>query len=112
MSTIARLCDLTEDSDALFALEPIFDAAFSSTQRDVANMMVDMWNNTYGTLEALNYPPLLEATLRKLRMHVNLELPGIEESQGPDVRRATLIPSSSVNIQTGFFKPPVLRRLQ
>ena len=66
------------DSQILQYLEPLITAGFLSRRRNVVNVSIGFWNNTFGKEETLRFPPRLEQALRQLYNTVELSLPSWE----------------------------------
>lgn len=77
LAVITRLTCAAKEPDILSNLEQLFVCAFTSPQRDVVNLMIERWNATCGTSDSLDYPATLKVALRRLRSHVDLQLPGL-----------------------------------
>lgn len=69
----------------LKALSDVISAGFSSTRRSIVNATVLMWNESFGQLESLEYPPKIETILRQLRQVVEIELPTFPPKADHDV---------------------------
>ncbi|KAH9859637.1 hypothetical protein IAQ61_011418 [Plenodomus lingam] len=73
---IARLP--RKDSQILLHLETLITSGFLSRRRGIVNTSIATWNETFGKEEHLRYPTGLERALRRLRNHVDLELPSLD----------------------------------
>ncbi|KAH7384484.1 Rap1-interacting factor 1 N terminal-domain-containing protein [Pyrenochaeta sp. MPI-SDFR-AT-0127] len=68
-----------KDGQILVHLESLITAGFLSRRRNIVNISVTTWNNTFGKEQSLRYPPNLAKALRRLRTTVELSLPSFEE---------------------------------
>lgn len=74
--TILRLLKALPSSETLLkALDILFAAGLNSSHRSIVNDTVTFWNDTFGQLESISYPPNVEHALRRIRPLVELELP-------------------------------------
>lgn len=64
----------------LKALDVLIAAGLNSSHRAIVNTTVTFWNETFGQLDSLAYPPSVELAIRRVRLLVELELPTFPES--------------------------------
>lgn len=83
-SILSLLKPLPSNTLLLKGLDILFAAGFSSSHRTIINASVSFWNETFGRLDALDYPPKVEMAIRRLRPLVDLDLPSFPEND--DVR--------------------------
>ncbi|KAK4988816.1 hypothetical protein LTR50_003661 [Elasticomyces elasticus] len=79
------------DSLLLEDLGDLVTAGLSSSRRNIVNTTIELWNDTFGKEEKLDYPKNLEKVLRKLRHVTELSLPTFPES--PDDEMPATLPS-------------------
>ncbi|GAB7366451.1 hypothetical protein MBLNU230_g8247t1 [Neophaeotheca triangularis] len=89
-------------------MERLLVAGLSSPHRSIVSATIVYWNQTFGTLEDLEYPPQLEAVLRARGMEAEISLPGLSDEPG-HVGPASLPPffESTLEEPKGL-KPPKL----
>lgn len=74
-SILGLLRPLPSNTLLLRGLDTLFAAGFSSSHRAIINTSATFWNETFGQLDALDYPPTVEIAIRRLRPLVDLDLP-------------------------------------
>ena len=57
------------------ALDSLIAAGLNSSHRTVVNVTLEFWNDTFGKLDSLTYPPAVLLALRRIRPLAELELP-------------------------------------
>lgn len=70
----------------LVALEPLIASGFNTRRRRLVNISVETWNDTFGKLESLRYPPRLELAVQRLVKIVDLSLPSFQTHDDDTVR--------------------------
>ncbi|KAL1998984.1 hypothetical protein VTN02DRAFT_5229 [Thermoascus thermophilus] len=72
----------THDTSSLRKFEVIISSGLESSHRSTANRFIEMWNNTFGLQESLEYPDSVVRALRKLEPFVELQLPCLPPQTG------------------------------
>ncbi|KAF4312841.1 hypothetical protein GTA08_BOTSDO11929 [Botryosphaeria dothidea] len=72
------------DTMSLKILEALIVAGLRSRRQRIANRTIEMWNKTFGAQDSLEYPPLVEERLRRIRLVADLRLPEFPESSDND----------------------------
>ncbi|KAF2837417.1 hypothetical protein M501DRAFT_1058912 [Patellaria atrata CBS 101060] len=73
------------DSRQLNTFDELIASGLLSSHAKIANKAIETWNFTFRKEQLLEYPPRVEAALRKLRSHVDLETPGLS-GDGEDAK--------------------------
>lgn len=69
----------------------MFAAGLNSSHRAIVNATVAFWNDTFGQLDALTYPPKVELALRRVQPLVELDLPTFPTHEMDLVRECMLV---------------------
>lgn len=83
LETLTRLP--AHDGKVLDALQGLVAAGLQSRRKQVVNVTVRFWNDTFGEQSALLYPPGVRSALKKLRPIADLVLPTFPESVEDEV---------------------------
>lgn len=75
------------DGSALHKLAMLISSGFESHHKSTVNGYVKMWNNTFGTLETVQYPENVQNALKRLRPFVELRLPGFPLDENSEVSK-------------------------
>lgn len=77
-----RLCTILVITPAhnlqLNMVEPLFSAAFRSSNREVVRIAAETWNRIYGNVDHIEYPETLRAVLTSLGSSISVSRPGLE----------------------------------
>jgi deoxyribodipyrimidine photolyase-like uncharacterized protein len=80
-----QLKNLPSNKTLLKALDELFAAGLNSTHREIINLTASFWNTTFGQLDSLEYPDMVEQAMRRLRPLVELDLPTFPETTDASV---------------------------
>lgn len=94
------------DTMSLKILEALIVAGLRSRRQRIANRTIEMWNKTFGAQDSLEYPPLVEERLRRIRLVADLRLPEFPESSDNDVGQLTS-PSKELKLTSGQDEEPI-----
>ncbi|KAI5844585.1 Rap1-interacting factor 1 N terminal-domain-containing protein [Morchella snyderi] len=78
LETLTRLP--THDGKVLDALQGLVTAGLQSKRKQIVNVTVRFWNDTFGEQSSLMYPSSVRSALKKLRPIADLVLPTFPES--------------------------------
>ncbi|RPB11373.1 hypothetical protein P167DRAFT_606515 [Morchella conica CCBAS932] len=78
LETLTRLP--AHDGKILDALQGLVTAGLQSRRKQIVNVTVRFWNDTFGEQSSLLYPPTVRSALKKLRPIADLVLPTFPES--------------------------------
>lgn len=81
-TVLRMLKSLPTNAMLLKALDVLFAAALNSSHGTIINATVIFWNETFGQLDSLAYPPKVELALRRVKALVELDLPTFPEDDG------------------------------
>lgn len=93
LRTTIRL--LPHTSATLAQLQPIITSAFMSRHQTIVNEALSLWNETFGLVEALEYPDALRLSLLRVKKVAEISLPGLEDDLSAQVRHACNSPTSA-----------------
>lgn len=87
------------DSQLLSNIETLIAANLRSRQKAIVNESIQTWNQTFGTVDRLEYPEALRPILLKLRARTNILLPNFPEGMDSDVCTRMSFQNPAVLIQ-------------
>ena len=83
MTAVEKL--LEHDSGLLVNLKELFLTGCMSQHKKILMSFVIMWNQSFGCLEALEYPEDLREALITLRFSIDIQLPGLLDIETEEV---------------------------
>ena len=73
------------DSSSLLEIQDLLTSCLRSRRKSILNRSILTWNRTFGAASSLKYPEALLKVLFKLKDVADIQLPGIENIQDPEV---------------------------